>query len=231
MDFQPRLPRGEKPCREVGDDRLHAQGEQPRGLVLGIDGEGTHGETPGPAFPHEPLVAGCGGGVQPLHPEPLRLEPVDDMLLARLIKRSGRSVGLRLAPELLRCRMYRSNRAAFWAVEKNVLDAVEGKPWAPVVMLPPLVVLISAGWFTALMGLLTAQPVLIAAGLGLHFYLWATFQIARDAFRFDPLRLVLFPLGGISLTACIAKALYYRITRGAIVWRGRTIRITDADTK
>lgn len=156
--------------------------------------------------------------------EKLRATAVDDINLARLVKRSGHRVGLRLAPRLLTCRMYLSNRQAFWAVEKNIMESVEGKPWAPYVLLPGLAVTAWAGPVTAAGGVITMDPKLIAAGLGLHVFQSMSFLVTRGFYRFRPLKLLLFPLGTISVTACTLKATYHRM-RGGVTWRGRVVKL------
>lgn len=156
--------------------------------------------------------------------EALRQTAVDDINLARRVKRSGHRVGLRLAPELLACRMYGSNRQAFWAVEKNILESIEGRPWAPYVMVPGLAVTAWTGPVTAAAGLATADVRLIAAGLGLHLFQSMSFLVTRGFYRWRPLRLLLFPLGVISVTACTLKATYHRL-RGSVTWRGRVVKL------
>ncbi len=156
--------------------------------------------------------------------EKLRLSSVDDINLARLVKRSGHRVGLRLAPRLLACRMYLSNRQAFWAVEKNIMDSVEGKPWAPYLLLPGIVVYAWTAPVTAVFGLAMLDPKLIAAGVGLHVFQSMSFLVTRGFYRFKPMKLFLYPLGTISLAACIARATMHRI-KGGVVWRGRVVKL------
>jgi hypothetical protein len=51
-----------------------------------------------------------------------------------------------------------------------------------------------------------------------------SFLVTRGFYRFKPLKLLLYPLGAISLAACIARATMHRI-RGGVVWRGRVVKL------
>lgn len=157
--------------------------------------------------------------------EPIRREIVDDMMFARMVKRAGFRTGVRQAPELLTCRMYISNRHAFWGVEKNVLEGVEGKPWAPVVMFPVLLALLWLGCGTLITGLVTGDVRLIAAGGLLYGAQTLSFLAIRNFCRFRLFKLPLFPLGGISIGACLFKALYYRLRGGRVIWRDRVVKL------
>lgn len=157
--------------------------------------------------------------------EQLRKSAVDDVQLARLVKRSRHRVGVRLAPELVSCRMYLSNRQAFWAIEKNIMESVEGKPWAPLVLLPGLTLAAWSAPVTALVGLVTRDPLLFAAGLILHTYQSMSFQLTRRFFRFQALKLFLYPLGVFSVAACTFKAIYHRLRGGGVIWRGRVVKL------
>lgn len=154
----------------------------------------------------------------------LRRSAVDDIGLARLVKRSGHRIGMRLGPQFLACRMYLSNRQAFWAVEKNILDGIEGKPWAAWLLLPGLLVYAWTGPVTAAVGLATRDLRLIAAGLALHVFLSLAFLVTRGFYVFRVPKLFLYPLGFFSVAACVTVATYHRF-RGGVIWRGRVVKL------
>ena len=66
------------------------------------------------ALVRRPVYEAAGGHV------PLRREIIDDIELGKLLKRNGARILIRVAPELVRVRMYRGNREAFWVMAKNM---------------------------------------------------------------------------------------------------------------
>lgn len=155
--------------------------------------------------------------------EALRDAVIDDVQMARNVKRAGHKVGLRIAEKFLLCRMYRSNREAFWGIEKNILDVVEGKPWLMVLALPFLLPITQGGVFICASGAMLKSWPMVFAGVALHVLQWAGLLQMKQIFKFDPVRLFFFPIGIISGGCCAAKASYYRFVRGSIVWRGREV--------
>jgi glycosyltransferase involved in cell wall biosynthesis len=157
--------------------------------------------------------------------EPVKGEMFDDVALARLIKRHGYRVGLRAAPSLLHVRLYKGNRHAFWGMTKNVLEGLGGRLWlAPFVMLLPVFVF----WvpiFCALQGAAEANAILVLAGAATYGIQYANLWCGRRLFRFHPAKALLFPLVAIPVLSCLGWALYLYVCRGAVQWRGRTIRV------
>ena len=100
--------------------------------------------------------------------ESIKHEMLDDVALARLFKRNGHRVGFHAAPELLRVRLYKGNRHAFWGMTKNILEGLGGRLWlAPAVMLLPVFVF----WtpiFCAVAGVRTARPGLVLLAIGTY---------------------------------------------------------------
>jgi chlorobactene glucosyltransferase len=150
----------------------------------------------------------------------------DDVGLARLLKNKHYHIGYRFAPECLHVRLFKNNRDAFWGTTKNILTAVEGHEWLGV----PLILLAILQYWTpvlaVMLGILMPNPLLLLVGLGTYGIQYASFFTVRRILRFHPLKLLLFPLAAIVGTCCIGRALYYH-TKGAILWRGRTIRVKD----
>ena len=57
--------------------------------------------------------------------ECIKSEFLDDVALARAVKRQGRDARILLAPELITVRLFKGNRDAFWGLTKNILGAVD----------------------------------------------------------------------------------------------------------
>jgi len=189
--------------------------------------------TPGIEDPCSPDALGAGaflmirtrvfhaiGGFQSITHEML-----DDVALARLVKRSGHRVGFRLAPQLLRVRLYKGNRHAFWGMTKNILEGLRGRLWmAPLVMLLPVFVF----WtpvVCAIAGFWEARTSLVLMALGTYAIQYAATWAGHRLFQFRPLKALLFPLVAVPVICCMGRALYLYTQHGAVQWRGRTIRV------
>lgn len=154
----------------------------------------------------------------------VKAEMLDDVGLARLLKNKHYHVGYRLAPECLQVRLFKNNRDAFWGTTKNILTAVEGYAWLAV---PLMLVAILQYWspvLAVLLGVLMPNPLLLLVGLITYGIQYASFFTVRRILRFQPLKLLLFPLVAIVGACCIMRALYYHM-KGAIVWRDRVIKV------
>jgi chlorobactene glucosyltransferase len=151
-------------------------------------------------------------------------EMFDDVALARLLKTKNYRVGYRFAPECVHVRLFKNNRDAFWGNTKNILTAVEGHVWLAV----PLSLLAFLQYWTPLLavalGILMPSTLLLIVGLGTYILQYLSFFTVRRILQFHPLKLLLFPLAAISGACCIGQALFYHL-KGAILWRGRTIRV------
>jgi chlorobactene glucosyltransferase len=150
----------------------------------------------------------------------------DDVGLARLLKNKNYHIGYRLAPECLHVRLFKNNRDAFWGTTKNILTAVEGHEWLAV---PLMLVAILQYWtpvLAVILGVLMPNPLLLLVGLGTYGIQYASFYTVRRILSFHPLKLLLFPLVALVGTCCMVRALYYHM-KGAIMWRGRIIKVKD----
>ena len=153
-------------------------------------------------------------------------EMFDDVGLARLLKSKQYRIGYRLAPECVRVRLFKNNRDAFWGNTKNILTAVEDHVWLAV---PLMLVAILQYWtpvLAVMLGALMPNPLLLLVGLGTYGIQYVSFFTVRRILRFCPLKLLFFPLVAIVGTCCIGRPLYYH-TKGAISWRGRTIKVKE----
>jgi len=157
--------------------------------------------------------------------ESITHEMLDDVALARLVKRNGHRVGFRMAPQLLQVRLFKDNRHAFWGMTKNILEVVRGRLWmAPLVMLTNVFVY----WtpvLCAIAGIREARPSLLLLAIGTYGIQYAMLWAGHRIFRFRPLKALLFPLVVVPVSCCMARALYLYIHQGAVQWRGRTIRV------
>ncbi|MBW2412419.1 MAG: glycosyltransferase [Deltaproteobacteria bacterium] len=153
-------------------------------------------------------------------------EMFDDVGLARLLKARRYRVGYRLAPECVQVQLFKNNRDAFWGNTKNILTAVEDRVWLAV----PLMLLAFLQYWTPVLAMVLAvlnpSPLLLIVGFCTYGIQYMGFFTVRRILRFDPLKLLFFPLVAIVGACCISRALYYR-ARAEITWRGRTIRVHE----
>jgi hypothetical protein len=156
----------------------------------------------------------------------VRSEMFDDVGLARLFKRNGRRVVFRLGSRLLQVQAFKTNRQAFWGTTKNVMMIGNGKP-----VLALAAVLISAllfwtPWATVVIGALQPSALLICIGLATYVtqYLLLRF-VGQGMTQVRAGALLFFPLVVAVVTCCTLRAIYYRSIKGAVMWRGRAIRI------
>jgi glycosyltransferase involved in cell wall biosynthesis len=163
--------------------------------------------------------------------ETIKHEMLDDVALAKLFKRNGHRVGFRLAPEFLSVRLYKSNHHAFWGMTKNVLEGLGGRFWlAPAVILLPIFVF----WtplYCALAGAIEGNTVLVTVAASTYALQYAMIWSARSLFQFQPAKALLFPLVAIPVFCCMVRAFYLYSLRGAVDWRGRTIRVRGTRTE
>jgi glycosyltransferase involved in cell wall biosynthesis len=151
-------------------------------------------------------------------------EMLDDVGMARLLKAQNYRVGYRLAPDCLQVRLFKNSRDAFWGTTKNILVAVEGHLWMAI----PLIILGVLQNLTPLLafalGLAKDNGLLLLAGLTTYGIQYFSFFSVRRLLRFQSLKLLFFPLVAIVATCCIVRALVLH-AKGAILWRGREIKV------
>ncbi len=157
---------------------------------------------------------------------PLKAAVLDDVELGRLLKRSGARVAFRMAPELVRVRMYRCNREAFWGLSKNIVASFPGKPLAALAGGGLVGALLLGPFAGALLGLFSGDDVLVAASAGLYLSELATLAAMRGWHGYRWSRLPGFPLFAITAAACIGAATWRAIRGGTVLWRGRSVRVS-----
>ena len=151
-------------------------------------------------------------------------EMLDDVGLARLLKKQRYRVGFRIAPECLRVRLFKNSHDAFWGTTKNILVAVEGHPWLAV---PLLILGVLQNWtplFAVTLGVLNSNGLLLLVGVTTYGIQYFSFFSVQRLTGFHPLKLLFFPLAAIVAACCILRALSYHF-KGEIYWRGREIKV------
>jgi len=156
----------------------------------------------------------------------VRGEMFDDVGLARLLKRHGKRVVFRLSPQLLQVQAFKTNRQAFWGTTKNVMMIGNGRPALALAAVLLAAVMLWTPWLTVIAGAGAADP--LPAGAGLATYLVQYALLLRGGRRLMQARwgaLLFFPLVVVVVTCCTLRALYYRSIKGAVLWRGRAIKV------
>jgi glycosyltransferase involved in cell wall biosynthesis len=202
-------------------------------LVPALEGGLAFFATPGIEDPRSADALGAGAFLMIRAPvfraiggfQPIKHEMLDDVALAREVKRNGYRVGFHFAPELLTVRLYKGNAHAFWGMTKNILEGLRGRMWmGPLVMVLPLFVY-WAPIYCAIAGWWEGRPGLLMAGLATYSTQYAIIWLGRSVFQFHPLKVLLFPLVAVPVICCMARALYLYACAGAVHWRGRTIQV------
>lgn len=152
----------------------------------------------------------------------LRGTVVDDLALARRVKRCGGRLLLVDGRALVTTTMYRSLAGHWNGWSKNAVAGAPGGAWSFALLAPGLP-LITVAPFAALAGgllrrsgrLTLAGAVPVAATLAYRAYL--------DRILGVPLRYGwTHPLGGAIFTAILARAWWYRLRGATVPWRGRS---------
>jgi chlorobactene glucosyltransferase len=154
----------------------------------------------------------------------VKQEMLDDVCLARKVKREGFRGELRFAPELLSVQMFKSNKHAFWGTTKNILAAVD-RLWkaVPVMFLP--VVVYGFPVVSMVYGLSTRSWLLLLAGsLTYGIQVGAIFLVQPISRLRWPAPLC-FPLAAIPIICCMSLALYQRLIHRSVLWRGRQLQL------
>lgn len=159
--------------------------------------------------------------------EPIKHKMADDVALARLLKRSGCRTAFHGAPEWLSVQLYKGNHHAFWGMTKNILIGLEGRLWlAPLVfMLPIFVYWTPIFCFGA--GVVEANAALVLTAAATYGIQYLVFWSGRRLLHFHHVKVLLFPLVVAPVSCCLARALYLHFCKGAVHWRGRTIRVRE----
>jgi hypothetical protein len=106
-----------------------------------------------------------------------------------------------------------------------VLLAVEGRTWLAV----PQIFLAAFLFMTPLVavaaGFLQNNLILSIIGGAVYVLQYTSLFLMRRLVDFQPLKAIFFPLVVFVATCTISRALFYYYVKGAILWRGRTIKM------
>ena len=153
--------------------------------------------------------------------EPIKHEMLDDVALAKLLKRNRYRVGLHMAPQLLAVRLYKGNSHAFWGMTKNILEGLSGKLWmAPAAMLLP-VFLFWMPIYCLVVGIVERDVLLFAVAAATYACRYAPHLVKPISFRVRPRPGTSLSPGGHSQFRLHAPSLYLYSLRGAVEWRGQ----------
>jgi glycosyltransferase involved in cell wall biosynthesis len=159
--------------------------------------------------------------------EAVRSEMLDDVMLARHFKASGKRVAFRVAPQCLSVRIYTSARAVFYGSIKNCLAVFGENFWLAI----PLALTFALGGLSVLAapfaGILLLNPTLFALGVFVYFEVWLAVVLARSYMRTNLLKLAAFVVGVPILLGAAIVATYQAVFYGSVLWRGRAIRVTE----
>ena len=161
-------------------------------------------------------------GVGGYDTDELRATVVDDLALARVVKRSGGKLRFVDGRGLVSVRMYRSLQEHINGWGKNATIGSRGGAWLfPLIMIGLPVVTV---WpFVALaLGLLRRKPALAASGAAPVASALA-YRAYLDHMLGIPLRYGwTHPLGGAVFTFILARSFWRKLRGGTVPWRGRS---------
>ncbi len=157
--------------------------------------------------------------------EAIRSELVDDVKLAARFKEHRIPIGFYFAPELLRVRMFKSGSEAFWGMTKNVLAAAPGGILGIILLAPVGMICHATPPVVFGLALFTGNAWLLGASVFAYASQYFGLIIFRRLYDIVPVRLLFFPLNPIPTACCICRALYHRWVHGAVLWRGRSLRV------
>jgi chlorobactene glucosyltransferase len=154
----------------------------------------------------------------------IRAEFLDDVALARTVKRHGGDARFLFAPELLDVRIFKGNADAFWGLTKNIFGAVDHIVMAiPAMFLPIIVYWVPLA--SVLVGICKHDPALVLAGGSAYAIQAILLLTVRSKCTFRWAKAVFFPAAALPVLCCFTRALYHRVVSGSIVWRGRTVTV------
>ena len=160
----------------------------------------------------------------------LRGTVVDDLALARTVKRRGRRLLLVDGRALVTTTMYRSLAGHWNGWSKNAVAGAPGgalsfallAPGLPLITITPFA-LLAAGLLRRDARLTLAGAAPVAATLGYRAY--------QDHMLAIPLAYGwTHPLGGAVFTAILARAFWYRLRGATVPWRGRSYAASGRST-
>jgi chlorobactene glucosyltransferase len=160
--------------------------------------------------------------------EAIKTEILDDVGLARAFKKSGFRVSLRTAPDLMRVRLFKSNRHAFCGVTKHLLGTVQACIWlAPILAVVPLL-MYGTLFFGFAYGLAEQRYWIAAISLLTLLIHYVALLLTRPSNKFSALKALAFPCVSILFAASCLRAVYQLVAKGKFEWRGRNTDLKAA---
>jgi hypothetical protein len=161
----------------------------------------------------------------------IRRQILDDVGLAALFKRRGFQVGVRSAPDLMRVRLFKSNRHAFFGATKHLLGFVQSFLW-----LAPLLAVLPAAMYATLFfgvgyGIVFQESLILSLALATLTIHYAALLLTRPANEFNPVLALAFPCMAIQFAASCLRATYLLIAKGTFSWRERDTNLKDEPTE
>jgi hypothetical protein len=149
----------------------------------------------------------------------LAMEVMDDMKLAKLVKRSGVNSCVAVAGERIQVHWMEGLRGSIRNLEKNMFAGCEFRVLVVALavvailaanVLPLAALLFTSGWARALAGLATVAPMVMVAKFARRF----------PEMSLSPLFALTLPLGGLVLAYMLLNSTVKTLRRGGITWRG-----------
>ena len=156
----------------------------------------------------------------------LAMEVMDDMKLAKLVKRSGTASCVAVAGERIQVHWMEGLRGSIRNLEKNMFAGCEFRVLVAALavvailaadVLPLAALLFTTGWARALAGLATVAPMVMVASLARRF----------PEMSLSPLFVLTLPLGGLVLAYMLLNSTVKTLRHGGITWRGTFYRLDD----
>ncbi|TWU35329.1 4,4'-diaponeurosporenoate glycosyltransferase [Novipirellula aureliae] len=155
--------------------------------------------------------------------ESVKNEALDDVKLAQRIKQNGYQTGFCFAPDLIRVRLFKSNRDAFWGFTKNILS-----PFNPVWLAIPFMFLPIFVYASPLLaiaaGLYQHETLMVAIGIFAYVTQAIVLVPATRLCRLKWYKALCFPIAALPITCCIIKAYYHHYIDRGVKWRGRVMQ-------
>ena len=152
-------------------------------------------------------------------------EVLDDVALARNVKRGGHRIWFGSGKGLVRVRMYRSFAAMWEGWKKNLYRLMGGTPraaWSELDSAVPWMVLL-----VLLVGIKLPWALLVGVILLLGRQLGYGLQLTRNQFPFS---LIVYYIPAVALYAGVLWASYRSHVAGRVVWKGREYRMEAPET-
>ena len=155
--------------------------------------------------------------------EPLKQAILEDIGMARLMKRSGAKIMLADGRELYSIRMYHSLKEIWVGWRKNIFLAMKKSIFKTFYTIFGLLGFVVTPWLLAGVYMMLEsglmEQVLAWSGLGLVV---VTKYVLCHELNLEKRYLLLFPLGAVMTTLIMINSMIHVLFRGQSEWRGRT---------